>query len=966
MKTAPPSESSNLVSELVGGFRSTAEDVTPWFVQQMPRAYFRDTDVATRAAHLGAIVAMRSTGLPPSVVFRREDGNEWTFILGESRPGLLARLVDQLPEDRELRSAKVHTAADKSLVIDVFRFGEEPRFDASDTELAQKRGLLLELATKNGFWADLEALGSHVEKCGLPYLQTVGPKRILEHWRLCRSLRSTDDTMVVSSALRSAGTMRIDIVSGNVAPRSILRRIVRHLAQLEIDIQRAYLDVFEEPGERKVSILGVVVADDDALRGCSWPRLSGELARLRWLDPAAIELSYSNVELDLAHAEVAVALAHLAHAQLASKDRYAYSLQRLLGQLQRFEHLSRELAAIVLQRFSPDAAQAPEALEVLVASFMRRVSEDVSEERERHAFGVMLNLAQGVLRTNAYVPGRYGLAFRLDPAVLTPEGKPAPYGIFFVHGLGFDGFHVRFRDVARGGVRVVLPIDSEAHLLESERLFEEVYELSYAQQLKNKDIPEGGAKAVVLAEPGTNAEACFKGLADGLLDLITSAEETRSRVVDRLGVDERLYLGPDENVTPRLIEWVVARAAQRGLEAPYSFMSSKPGAGINHKEYGVTSEGVTVFLHEALLAIGIDPAKETFTVKITGGPDGDVAGNEIKILFREYGDRVRVVGIADGSGVAEDPDGLDRDALLGLVAASAPIAQFPRQRLGERGTVAGVDTPEGRRLRNSMHLRVAADAFIPAGGRPGSIHGKNWQEFLVDGRPTSRVIVEGANLFLTPEARSALSREGVLIVKDSSANKCGVICSSYEVLASLLLGPEEFLATKARFVGEILVRLRRVAREEAVLLFAEHRRKPALPLPELSVEMSRCIERANDALIACLQAGGIDALLRAELVKKHLPPVLQELGPQRLQKLPRAYADGIVAASLATKLVYREGLNYLDGLAEDAVAELAERYVRAEFETERLAEQVLGSALLDRDRIAMLLRRGGPRALADS
>lgn len=45
----------------------------------------------------------------------------------------------------------------------------------------------------------------------------------------------------------------------------------------------------------------------------------------------------------------------------------------------------------------------------------------------------------------------------------------------------------------------------------------------------------------------------------------------------------------------------------------------------------------------------------------TGGPDGDVAGNEIKILFREYGDNVKIVGIADGSGCAEDPDGLDHE-----------------------------------------------------------------------------------------------------------------------------------------------------------------------------------------------------------------------------------------------------------------------------------------------------------------
>ena len=33
------------------------------------------------------------------------------------------------------------------------------------------------------------------------------------------------------------------------------------------------------------------------------------------------------------------------------------------------------------------------------------------------------------------------------------------------------------------------------------RHYNEAYNLAYAQQLKNKDIPEGGSKAVILMEP---------------------------------------------------------------------------------------------------------------------------------------------------------------------------------------------------------------------------------------------------------------------------------------------------------------------------------------------------------------------------------------------------------------------------------------------------------------------------------
>ena len=138
-------------------------------------------------------------------------------------------------------------------------------------------------------------------------------------------------------------------------------------------------------------------------------------------------------------------------------------------------------------------------------------------------------------------------------------------------------------------------------------------------------------------------------------------------MVDYLKHDELIYLGPDEQVTPYDIEWICARAAQRGYPIPAAFMSSKPKAGINHKVYGVTSEGVAVHLRTALEEfLKIDPTKEPFTIKITGGPDGDVGGNLLKIMNREYPDTCKVVGIADGFGVAEDPEGLDMKELVRL------------------------------------------------------------------------------------------------------------------------------------------------------------------------------------------------------------------------------------------------------------------------------------------------------------
>ncbi len=55
-----------------------------------------------------------------------------------------------------------------------------------------------------------------------------------------------------------------------------------------------------------------------------------------------------------------------------------------------------------------------------------------------------------------------------------------------------------------------------------------------------------------------------------------------------------------------------------------------------------------------------------------------------------------------------------------------------------------------------------------------------------------------------------------------SANKCGVISSSYEIIANLLLREKEFLAHKEDYVKDVLTILERRAANEAELILRRH------------------------------------------------------------------------------------------------------------------------------------------------
>ena len=346
--------------------------------------------------------------------------------------------------------------------------------------------------------------------------------------------------------------------------------------------------------------------------------------------------------------------------------------------------------------------------------------------------------------------------------------------------------------------------------------------------------------------------------------------------------------------------------------------------------------------------------------------DGDVAGNAIRIMHREFGENTRVVAIADGTGSAEDEQGLDLSELLRLVDTGLGIASFNADHLSAMGRVLAVDAPGGLEARNTLHNRVVADAFVPCGGRPAAVNGNNWKRFLTsDGEGSASVVVEGANLFFTEEARDALARTAqVLFVKDSSANKCGVICSSFEIAASLLIDEAAFLGIKVEFVNEVLQRLRSLARKEAVVLFSQYQRRPDAPLSKVSVELSNAINRMKDAIIERLGRLAPEDAARADtLVERHLPRSLREAaGPDAIAALPKAYFHRVVASVLASEIVYREGIDYLSDVSQERLGVLAVHYLRHVEETQHLIDVLKGIELPERERIITLLEHGGARA----
>jgi len=241
------------------------------------------------------------------------------------------------------------------------------------------------------------------------------------------------------------------------------------------------------------------------------------------------------------------------------------------------------------------------------------------------------------------------------------------------------------------------------------------------------------------------------------------------------------------------------------------------------------------------------------------------------------------------------------------VNSGSTISSFHTNKLGDDGVLHDATTEEGLKARNTMHNRVIADAFIPSGGRPNTINATNYTKFLrEDGSPSSKLIVEGANLFLSPDARQALhDKAGVVIIKDSSANKCGVITSSYEICAAMLLSDEEFSLNKARLIDEVIEKLRDYARKEAEILFRE-RDHSGLAIPVISTTLSKTINMVADSLVDHLN--GLSVAEQYPFLgtfMDHLPRTLADIAVDRLERIPGQYVKNAIASTTASRIVYQ-------------------------------------------------------------
>lgn len=563
---------------------------------------------------------------------------------------------------------------------------------------------------------------------------------------------------------------------------------------------------------------------------------------------------------------------------------------------------------------------------------------------------------RSILKTNFFLTRKVAISFRLDPTLIMPivEYPDTPYGIFFVIGNTFKGFHIRFRDISRGGIRIVCSKTQDIFDNNSKTVIDENYQLASTQQRKNKDIPEGGSKGVILLNPGLTDKnqtfVAFSQYVDSIIDILIK-DPLKEQYVDLLGKEEILFFGPDEG-SAGFVNWATNHARKRGCPWWKSFLTGKSQSlgGIPHDKYGMTSLGVRAYVNMLYKTLNLE--NSPIYKFQTGGPDGDLGSNEILLSTENE----IYVGILDGSGVLCDPKGLDKHELLLLAKERKMISNFDKSKLSKLGFFVSVDDTDvmlpngaivsnGTTFRNVFHTEVFkyvdhVDLFVPCGGRPNSINLNNLHCFIDQKTDKCKIpyIVEGANLFIAQPAKVALESHGCILFKDASANKGGVTSSSLEVLASLSLKDDDFVN---KFIGdgadsgqisilynsyvvEVQSRIQHNAEQEFHQLWKLNR-TTGIPISDLSNSLSATINKLNDDLVLSEELWLNDLVLRNYLLlQKIIPNLLIDVaGPEMiLQNIPESYLKVMLSSYLSSTYVYRFGIDVNIGKFLEFIGEL--------------------------------------------
>ncbi|HEY3733782.1 MAG TPA: NAD-glutamate dehydrogenase [Streptosporangiaceae bacterium] len=485
--------------------------------------------------------------------------------------------------------------------------------------------------------------------------------------------------------------------------------------------------------------------------------------------------------------------------------------------------VTRRLIRLFESRFDPERSGGEAERSEAIGEEIRGELDEVASLDQDRILRSYLSLIDTTLRTNYYqqrdsVRAPY-LVIKLDPSGVPDLPAPRPLFEVFVYSPRLEAVHLRFGQVARGGLRW-----SDRQ----EDFRTEVLGLAKAQEVKNSVIVPSGAKGAFvckqLPDPADRAAyaeeglACYRMFISAMLDITDNAGGDRvvppRGVVRHDGDDPYLVVAADKG-TATFSDVANEIAGRYGFWLGDAFASGG-SHGYDHKKMGITARGAWESVRYHFRTRGLNVDTDEFTVAGIGDMSGDVFGNGMLLSAH-----IRLVAAFDHRHIFLDPEPdaaaslAERQRMFALPrsswadydtslisagggvwprsAKSVPVSPQVRAALGISGSPVAL-TP-GQLISAILaapvdllwnggigtYVKATLETHADAGDRSND-------GIRIDAAQLrARVVGEGGNLGLTQAARIEFARAGGLINTDFIDNSAGVDTSDHEVNIKILL-----------------------------------------------------------------------------------------------------------------------------------------------------------------------------------
>ncbi len=253
-------------------------------------------------------------------------------------------------------------------------------------------------------------------------------------------------------------------------------------------------------------------------------------------------------------------------------------------------------------------------------------------------------------------------------------------------------------------------------------------------------LPYGGAKGGVQCFPEEMSTAEMERL----------ARRYTTEILSMIGPEKDIP-APDMYTNEQTMAWIMDTYSNFIGYAVPGVVTGKPvavGGSLGRKE--ATGRGVAHTVKMALEKLKMDTGETTAAVQ----GFGNVGSITAKFLHQQG---LQVVAVSDVQGGIYDPKGLDIPRLLKFVADTGSVVGFD-------------DLPT---IENKDLLELEVDVLVPAAlANVVTEHNAD--------RLKCKILAEGANGPVTPEADLILREKGVFIIPGILANAGGVVVSYFE------------------------------------------------------------------------------------------------------------------------------------------------------------------------------------------